>query len=240
MSGADAAYHLHYGDTIIAYDVAYAPRQTLAITVAPDLRVTVTAPLGTPPADVAARVRRRAPWIVRQRRELERYLPVTPPRLYAGGATHLYLGRQYRLKLTEDPREGVKLARGYVHISTPDRADAARVKAILDVWYHAQATRVFRERLRSLVLLFHHLGVAEPTLAIKPLQARWGSCSGSGVITLNRALIQAPKPHIDYVIIHELGHLVEHNHGPRFYQLLDRMLPTWRERRRQLNELPIG
>jgi len=239
VSGAGAAYCLHYGDTIIAYDVAYAPRQTLAITVAPDLRVTVTAPLGAPPDLVAARVRRRAPWIMRQRRELERYLPARPPRLYAGGATHLYLGRQYRLKVVEDPRNGVKLARGYLHISTPDRADTARVKGLLDAWYQAQATRVFRERLRALVPLFSHLGVAEPTLTIKPLRARWGSCGGTGVITLNRALIQAPKPHIDYVIVHELGHLVERNHGPRFYQLLDRILPTWRERRRQLNELPI-
>ena len=239
-SGAGAGNRVQYGETVIAYDVAYAPRKTVAITVAPDLRVSVTAPLGATSDAVAARVRLRAPWILRQRRELERYLPARPPRLYVSGATHLYLGRQYRLKVVEDPREAVKLARGRLYVWTPDRADTARIKGLLDAWYHTQASRVFRERLRALVPPFQQFGVAPPELAIKPLQARWGSCTGAGTITLNLALIQASKQHIDYVIVHELSHLVEHNHGKRFYQLLDRMLPAWRERRRQLNELSIG
>jgi len=240
VSVTEAAHCVQYGETVIAYDVACAPRKTLAITVAPDLRVTVTAPLGAAPDAVAARVRKRAPWIVRQQRELERYLPVRPLRRYVSGETHRYLGRQYRLKVVEEPRDEVKLARGRLYVWTPDRTDTARVKALLDTWYHTQASRVFRQRLRALVPQFHHAGVVQPELVIKPLQARWGSCTGAGTITLNLALIQAPKPQIDYVIVHELSHLVERNHSKRFYQLLDRMLPAWRERRRQLNELHIG
>ena len=134
----------------------------------------------------------------------------------------------------------MKLARGRLYVWTPDRTDTARVKALLDAWYHTQASRVFHERLRALVPQFHHAGVVLPRLAIKPLRACWGSCTGAGTITLNLALIQAPKPQIDYVIIHELSHLVERNHGKRFYGLLDRMLPAWRERRRQLNESYSG
>jgi predicted metal-dependent hydrolase len=240
VSGAEVANRVQYGETVIAYDVAYAPRKTLAITVAPDLRVTVTAPLGATPDAVAARVRKRAPWIVRQQRELERYLPARPLRRYVSGETHRYLGRQYRLKVVEEPRDEVKLARGRLYVWTPDRTDTARVKALLDAWYHTQASRVFRERLRALVPQFHHAGVVQPELVIKPLQACWGSCTGAGTITLNLALIQAPKPQIDYVIVHELSHLVERNHSKRFYQLLDRMLPAWRERRRQLNESYSG
>jgi len=72
-------------------------------------------------------------------------LKATPPRLYVAGATHLYLGRQYRLKLADDPRDAVRLARGYLHISTPDRVDTARVKRLLDDWYQARATRVFHD-----------------------------------------------------------------------------------------------
>lgn len=232
-------YELHYGDTTIQYTLAFAPRKTLAISVEPDLRVTVTAPLDTALPVIEARVRRRAPWIIRQQRELEQYLPAQPPRQYVSGETHRYLGRQYRLKIIQNQPDVVKLTRGWLYVYTDNR-DAAHVKQLVDAWYHTQAQRVFHERLRAMLPRFAHLGVIAPELLIKPLQARWGSCSGAGRITLNVRLMQAPKPQIDYVVVHELCHLVEHNHSRRFYRLLDRMLPDWRERRRLLNELSVG
>ena len=72
------------------------------------------------------------------------------------------------------------------------------------------------------------------------MKARWGSCGANGVVTLNLKLIQVGKPLIDYVIVHELCHLVEHNHSKRYYALLDRMLPDWRKRRQQLNEAEVS
>ncbi|GAB4208415.1 MAG: SprT family zinc-dependent metalloprotease [Roseiflexaceae bacterium] len=232
-------HRLQYGDTLIEYALDYAPRATLAISVAPDLRVTVTAPLGTAPEAVAERVRRRAPWILRQQRELERYLPAAPPRRYLSGETHRYLGRQYRLDLSPAAAEAVKLARGYLHIALSDPTDPVRVQALLEGWYQAQAQRVLPERLRAMLPRFQPLGIREPRLDIRLLQARWGSCTAAGTITLNLLLMQVPKHCIDYVVVHELCHLAEHNHGPRFYRLLDRMLPDWRERRRQLNECEV-
>jgi predicted metal-dependent hydrolase len=86
---------------------------------------------------------------------------------------------------------------------------------------------------------FAHLNLAQPNLAIKALQARWGSCTGSGTIILNLRLMQVPKQYIDYEIVHELCHLVEHNHSRQFYRLLDRMMPDWRDRRRRLNEFQV-
>jgi predicted metal-dependent hydrolase len=234
------SHQVQYGTTTIEYELAYAPRRTLAISVEPDLRVAVVAPPGTDPEEVAARVRKRAPWIMRQRRELERYLPATTPRRYVSGETHRYLGRQHRLKVVEAAIEGVKLTRGHLVVALPNKANRGRVKALLDGWYHVQARRVFRERLQAMRPRFQQLIADEPRLAIKQLVARWGSCSGSGTITLNLRLMQVPKQYIDYVVVHELCHLVEHNHSKRYYQLLDRMLPDWRERRRRLNELQIG
>ena len=67
------------------------------------------------------------------------------------------------------------------------------------------------------------------------MKARWGSCGTNGVVTLNLKLIQVGTPLIDYVIVHELCHLVEHNHSKRYYALLDKMMPDWRERRQGLN-----
>lgn len=230
-------FQVQFGDTTIEYDLHYAPRKTLAITVEPSLRVRVVAPPEARPEDVAAKVRQRAPWILRQQRELERYLPPPAPRLYISGETHRYLGRQYRLKVIPGEAESVKLTRGWLHISTHRTSDSERVRQLLDGWYLTQAKRVFPERLQAMLPRFRSVGVTEvPPLVIKPLEAQWGSCTDTGTITLNIRLIQALKPHIDYVIVHELCHLVEHNHSPRFYRLLDRTLPEWRERRQALND----
>lgn len=238
MSGV--THTVQYGETTIEYDVDYAPRKTLSISVEPNLRVHVVAPSDTAPETVAAKVRQRAPWILRQRRELERYLPAPAPRLYVSGETYRYLGRQYRLKVVEGEPEGVKLTRGWLLVSTADKEHAARVKQLLDGWYDTQARRVFPDRLRAMLPRFQAIGITEvPRLVIKPLEAHWGSCTDSGTITLNVRLVQAGKSHIDYVVVHELCHLVEHNHSRRFYRLLDQMLPGWRERRQALNELTL-
>jgi predicted metal-dependent hydrolase len=87
---------------------------------------------------------------------------------------------------------------------------------------------------------FQHLPIHSPKLTIRRMKSRWGSCGANGAVTLNLKLIQVGKPLIDYVIVHELCHLVEHNHSKRYYALLDRMLPDWRTRRQRLNESEVN
>jgi predicted metal-dependent hydrolase len=234
-----AIHRLQYGTTAIEYHLTYAERKTLGISVLPDLTVEVKAPLETEFDAVEARVRQRASWILRQQRELMRYLPRTPERQYVSGETHRYLGRQYRLKVVEAEREWVKLSRGYLQVSTASKRDTARVRELLEEWYCRQARRVFHERLDAVYPRVQRLGIAYPELVIRRLQARWGSCSPNGTITLNLTLIQTPKSCIDYVILHELCHLKENNHSRAFYQLLDYVLPDWESRRTKLNEVEV-
>jgi predicted metal-dependent hydrolase len=234
-------YHVQYGDTRIEYRLAFAERRTLAIRVSPDLHITVTAPPDTELDTIAATVRRRAPWILRQQREFERYLPATPPRRYVSGETHRYLGRQYRLTVVAEAPEVVKLARGrlFVHAASP--TDAERVHSLLDGWYQTQAERVFPTLVKAVLPRFARVGLTHaPELSIRPLETRWGLCTETGTVVLNLRLIQVPKPLIEYVVVHELCHLVEHNHSRRFYALLDRMLPDWKERRGLLNTYHVN
>jgi predicted metal-dependent hydrolase len=235
-----ATHSVQYGDTTIHYNLTYAQRKTLAITVHPDLSVTVKAPQGTDLADIEAKVRKRAAWILQQQRDLERYLPHLPPRQYVSGETHRYLGRQYRLKVLEDGAESVKHGRSYIYISVQDKSDAERIKSLLDDWYRAHAKQVFAERLAACYPKVEHLGIAYPDLIIRVMKSRWGSSSPSGKIALNIKLIQVPKAYIDYVIFHELCHLKEPNHSQRYYELLDRVLPDWRDRREKLNSFEFG
>ena len=105
---------VQYGGSTIEYTVSYAPRRTLAISVHPDLHVTVTAPEGSDRDAIQQKVCKRAPWILRQQRDFARYSPDYPPRQYISGETHRYLGRQYRLKVIESKLEMVKLSRGEI------------------------------------------------------------------------------------------------------------------------------
>ncbi|MCA9886024.1 MAG: M48 family metallopeptidase [Anaerolineae bacterium] len=110
------------------------------------------------------------------------------------------------------------------------------VKALVDSWYLGPARWIFKERLRDSLSRFSNFDLPEFEIRIRELQTRWGSCTEAGTITLNPILMQVPKTYIDYVIVHELCHLLEHNHSPRFYKLLDRVLPDWRDRRQKLNQ----
>lgn len=234
-----AVHQLQYGETTIEYHLTFVNRKTLGISVLPDLTVEVKAPLDSEFDIVEARVRQRANWILRQQRELERYLPHVPPRQYVSGETHRYLGRQYRLKVVEAEREWVKLNRGYLQVATADKTNSDRVRELLDGWYLKQAKRVFHERLDAVFPRVERLGIPYPELIIRRLQARWGSCSPNGVITLNLTLIQTPKACIDYVILHELCHIQENNHSAAFYKLLGHVLPDWERRREELNAAEV-
>ena len=236
-------HSIQYGSTAISYELTYAQRKTLGISVQPDLRVVVKAPEGTPLAEIEARVLKRAPWIIKQQKDLARYLPHLPPRQYVSGETHRYLGRQYRLKVVESEsgtEEPVKRDRNFITVHVPDKAGTEHVRELLDDWYHAHARRLFRERLDACFPKMEHVGVPYPELAVRAMRSRWGSCSPKGRITLNVKLIKVPTSYIDYVIFHELCHLAEPYHSPRYYELLDRVLPDWRERRDGLNTFEFG
>ena len=234
-------YQLQFGDTLISYHVIYAARETLAINVHPDLQVSVVAPMNTSMPAIEAKVRKRAAWILRQQQELELFLPHTPPRQYVSGESHRYLGRQYRLKVQQGEPASVKLTRGFLTVVTPDKTDTTQVQSLVEDWYRTQAKRVLPEQLQAMLPRFNRVGVPhEPQLVIRTMKSRWGSCTEAGVITLNLKLMQVPKAYIDYVLVHELCHLVEHNHSQRFYHLLDRMMPDWRVRREKLNACEVG
>jgi hypothetical protein len=237
-----AEYSLQYGSATICYDLAFANRKSLGITVRPDLTVGVRAPLDTALEEIEAVVRKRAAWILKQQRELVRYLPHLPPRQYVSGESHRYLGRQYRLRVHASPESepGVVQTRGTLEVTVADAADRKRVRELLDAWYHARAEEVFAARLSACHPKVQHLGLPYPQIVVREMRSRWGNCDPDDRITLNIKLILVPEELIDYVIYHELCHLKEHHHGKAFYSLLDRVLPEWRERKRKLEEFDFG
>lgn len=224
---------LTYGRDTIRYEVRFlASRQTLAIEVHPDSRVLVRAPLDCPETVILERVQKRAGWICRQLAEFERYRPRTPARQYVNGESHLYLGRQYRLKLLSGETASVKLARGQLLVSLPGETEPERVKALLHRWYLDRARTVFSDVLDASLLRFK--GVEHPRLIVRTMQSRWGSLSRAGTMTLNVNLVRAPRPCIEYVVTHELCHTRHRDHDARFFKLLGQVMPDWEQRKQRL------
>lgn len=245
LHGHDDLHQLRYGRDTIRYEVRFlASRQTLAIEVHPDSRVLVRAPADCPEALIAERVQRRAAWISRQLAEFERYRPRTPARQYVNGESHLYLGRQYRLKLVSGDTAGIKLARGQLFVSLPGEVGPERgpdqVRALLHRWYLDRARVVLAEVLDTSLLRFKGIdsrfrGNDRPVrLIVRAMQSRWGSLSRAGTMTLNVNLVRAPRPCIEYVVIHELCHIEHRNHDARFFKLLGQVMPDWEQRKQRL------
>ncbi len=229
---------LEYGKTSIAYQLSYTKRETLAIHVHPDTHVTVEAPLGTDFPEIEKRVRKRAAWILRQKRKFRRYSFEIPPRQYVSGETHRYLGSQYRLKVlqSENSEGSVHIARQQITVFTRDKGNRERVKKLLTDWYRQRALVVFSERVESWYPRFERYGIKQPKVFVRQMRSQWGSCSANGKMTLNLKLIMVPRQFIDYVIVHELCHLIEHNHSTAFYALMSKTMPDWKEKRESLNQ----
>jgi hypothetical protein len=224
---------LHYGSNSIPYELFFVSRKSLEIAVHPNKAVIVKAPIGIDLDVVQERVKKRARWIKQQVHYFDKFDPRTPERMYIGGESHLYLGRKYRLKIEKAICNKVLLKNGYFYIYATSLS-TKHIESMLNDWYRARATIYFENIFSGCWNKFKKNNVSKPSLKIQKMKKRWGSLSKNGTITLNLDLIQTPKECIEYVLTHELCHLVHHNHGPEFYKLLDRSLPDWVKRKHKL------
>jgi len=218
-----------YGTDRIEYEVVFEPvqRRKVSIHVYPDCSVRVDAPEGRELLEIHQAVLKRAGWIKRHVDEFKRQRAQALPRTYTSGETHFYLGRRYQLKVKKQNGTGprVKLVRGQICVEIVSR-EAAAVRESLSAWYRDRAADMFARRFEEIADRVSWLRKA-PDWRLVRMKKQWGSCSPAGVILLNPHLVKAPRECIDYVISHELCHLQEHNHSPRYYRLLATIMPSW-------------
>lgn len=230
---------LRYGDRETDYHVAPSERLTakILIHVHPNGVVEVEAPSNRGAADIKLAVQKRARWIFENLDSAKDARTYALPREYVGGETHFYLGRRYRLLVREERAKpsSVKLVRGCIEIIAPV-ADKAAIKRRLRQWYRTRAQDYFRRRLDHTAAKLDWLAHSPPMKLIT-MEQQWGSCSPTGSINLNPALIRAPRHCVDYVLLHELCHLKEHNHSKKFYALLHKHDPNWQATKAELDRL---
>lgn len=234
---------VRFGTTRIGYGIHRSRRiKTVAVTVDPRHGVILTAPQGVAVERLDRIVRRKARWIVSKlHRNSE--LPLPPVKEFVSGESFAYLGRQYRLKVKPivNAAESVILQRGWLVVETPqslsDDPRADRVRVGLVGWFRNHASARLPERTK---LWAGKIGVHAPDVLIREQEKRWGSCDPKGRVRFNWRIIQAPMRLVDYVVAHELVHLVHRNHTSGFWTLLGKVMPDYEARRRALREFGRG
>ncbi len=225
----NARLSFSYGDERIYFERTERSSniRRVLIKVTPNCHIQVQAPRGVSDQEVLRAVKRRSRWICRQLRRFRNQLEYTVLRQYVSGESHYYLGRRYMLKVIEAPNKKpqVKLLRGSLEVLVQQR-DAEKIKELLVEWYKERAKVIFASRLE--VMLEQALWVdGRPPFRLFNMKTQWGSCSPNGRLTLNPHLVKAPRNCIDYVILHELCHIAEHNHSECFYRLMGQVMPNW-------------
>lgn len=235
-----SAHRLAYGEETIAFRLRRQPSRTvprIAIHVEPDGRVLVDAPEAAALIDVMEAVKKRSRWISQHVAAAKARLAHVLPREYLSGEALHYLGRRYRLKVVVKQGEAVETrVRGaFITVTVPERTTFT-VRAALDAWYRQRARALFADRLAAVagpLRWVKHL----PPVRLQRMTIQWGSCSPTGRLTLNPLLVKAPRECIDYVVLHELCHLLHHNHSPKFFRTLDRHMPNWRGVKEKLDNM---
>jgi predicted metal-dependent hydrolase len=195
--------------------------------------LTVSVPWRTSDRYIARFLEESAQWVLRKLDQWESRKP--SQRLWRSGAALDYLGRQLELKVVAAPVALVTLRdENVLEVTVADPAATESVSASVVKWYRRHAAAHFRDR----VLHFSAgLGVEPPRVFLSNARTRWGSCNAKREVRLNWRLMQAPVQVIDYVVAHELAHLKELNHSVRFWRLVERLLPHFRQSQAELNAM---
>jgi predicted metal-dependent hydrolase len=222
-------------ETLIIDDLRFAirwsaRRRTIGITVKRDGELVVAAPQRTPARRIESVVRAKLPWVRRKLAEFETLGPPPEPLRIVAGELLPYLGRERSLALADRPPQPVVLRGDTLEV---DRALDGAARAAVIAWYEARA----REYVDDAVARFAPLvGAAPAAVVVRDLgRRRWGVCDHRTLtVTFHWQLIAQPPDLVDYVVVHELAHLHEPNHGAEFWRRVEDVLPDFKARRRRL------
>lgn len=207
--------------------------KNITLKVRPNGEAILTAPNSASDEHIKFIIKKRAKWIVQKRAFFSSFK--TPEKEYVSGEDFKYLGRSYRLKVVQSKEERVKLQRGYLELFVKDKSDIKRKENLIYEWYYEKATLYFFNILQELNKIVKQ---DIKSIKIRQMKTRWGSCNPyKSYINLNIELIKKPKACIEYVIFHELAHLLYPNHSKKFYDYLTHYMPDWQKRKEILERV---
>jgi predicted metal-dependent hydrolase len=204
----------------IEYSIQYSNRKTLSIIVERDSRVVVRAPLNTSKELIDKEISKRKHLLFQKINHPQKYENPKPRKEFVSGESLLFLGKHYKLEVVQDKMEGIR----FDHKFYISRVSQGKAEQLFKKWYIEQAKEKIIPRVEFYA---KNLGVKYKAIKILDLKYRWGSCTPKDNINFNWRLIKAPIYVIDYIIVHELTHLLEPNHTPEFWNIVSVQLPHY-------------
>lgn len=204
----------------------------------PDGRVTLSAPMGTRPEVARAYAISKISWIREQQTRLRNQARETP-RQFVERESHSLWGRRHLMTVIEqDAKPHVAVDHKRITLSVRPGADRAKRATVIHDWHKT----LLHELIPSLISKWEpKLGVHVVAYFLQRMKTKWGSCNHeAGHIRLNTELVRKPKDLIEYVVVHEMAHIIEPTHSERFVSILAKHYPSWHEARTELNELPLA
>ena len=212
------------------YEVVHANRKTIGITVERDRKVVVRVPQQASEQAISAAIKSKRFWIWQKLRDPHKYPDPAPHKEYVTGETFLYIGQHYSLSLTQDERDAVRLVGKQFEMAASERKNG---DTLFRSWYLSQAKQKLRPRIAAFAT---EMGVCYSRIWIRDLKCRWGSCTPGGTLTFNWRIIQAPMFVVDYLIVHELAHVLQPNHSQDFWNIVAVHAPSWTRARSWLKQ----
>ena len=205
-------------------------RKTIAIIVQTDGKVVVRAPLKANKKQIEAFVASKVEWIEKHRQRMQSIAIKGSQKKFVSGEKFLFLGASYPLEFYDQLAQDFVLVNGFFQMK---RALQPAALMIFTSWYQVKARQIITERVNWFARRYNFKPVK---IRISSARTRWGSCSSQGTLSFTWRLIMAPVEMIDYVVVHELAHLLERNHGSNFWNEVEKILPDYKEKRAWLKE----
>lgn len=204
----------------------------------PNGRVTLVAPTGTRPEVVRAYAISKLAWIRQQQASLRGQARETP-RQFVERESHYLWGRRYLLSVQEEiAKPSVRLSHRVIMLTFRPGSSTAKRAAVMHEWHKSLMHEAVPELIRKWE---PRLGVKVARYFLQRMKTKWGGCNHRARhLRLNTELVKKPRDLLEYVVVHEMLHLLDPTHGERFLTLMSKHYPTWREARAELNELPLG
>lgn len=228
---------IYYGTKKIYFDLQHSERKTMGIKVTPDGHVWVKVPIATKDREVEEWVMKKAQWILKQQAFFAQSDFIDIHSEIKSGYSVLYMGRQYKLLVKIAPKDEVFYQGNLFLVHVKKKQDASKV---FYQWMKHRAMQKIVEIAHPLMKKFLRKHSVSSEISFQEMPTRWGSCTGKNKLIFNPKLIHTPKRCIEYVVVHELCHLIHKHHNEAFFNLLTTEMPDWEKRKAVLDRYRVN
>lgn len=222
-------FSFEYESKIIEYQLIKSNRKTVTISILPTKKVIVKTPKYLSDKEIMNMVKQKSKWIVNNISKIPDNIVLKQERRYEDGEKLLYRGGEYKLKIIEDPN--IKSSKIQIQqdeiIIVINQSNRQVIATLLELWYKEKARELVHKRINYYnTFINKKIG----TIRIKNQRKRWGSCSNLGNLNFNWRIIMMPDDMLDYIIVHEMCHLIYLNHSKDYWKSVEEILPDYKER----------